>query len=205
MATERGLQERPLPQIEYFSPEARDELEDRGFIIYSLTCRSIRSLKAMGYEFGMDWHERYADLETLPSRNSEVAFNPAMLFLPRSNKKTLVRQRAMIAKYSTELAREVPDVEAVMGEAPDYAELAFIHFDRSHYHLFGSIYGLGWARTVTRVGSMGKGVVVGRFLDDGRLFVDKEYPDEKGDSIWAVPLIVPSKLPEVIIGSSRFI
>ncbi len=85
----------------------------------------------------------------------------------------------------------MPGVEAIIGEASDYAELAFAHLDATDGkgYLFGEKYGYNYARTKTPVGS---GVAhVGDFGDVRGLGVGHWHPDNRLGRVFAVPLVVP--------------
>jgi len=176
--------------IRRFSDEARESLAKERYIIYSLRGQSIQTLRVAGSPFWSAWHHDYPDFEALQSRMSEVAINPSQLFLPKSNSKTLAQQLEMVAHFSQDLSRKVPGVEAVIGEAPDYVELAFTHLGATGKRLFGKDYNYDYARTVTRVGS--SVALVGGFGAGDGLDVDRWPPDSGGSYLWAAPLVVPS-------------
>ena len=178
-------------EVKRFSPEARQALENQGYFVYELTGQSIRSLREAGGRFWSDWHKDNPEFEALTSRVSEVAFNPSELFLPDSNRKPLSQQEEMVAGYSKELARKISGVEAVIGEAPEYAELYFTHFRATGEHLFGEKYGYNYARTKTS--TVGSSVA---FVGDVRPVyglsvydLHRDYPD---DGVFAAPLVVPA-------------
>lgn len=177
--------------IRRFSDEARERLAKERYIIYSLTGQSIKTLKDAGRPFWSTWHQDYPDFEALQSRLSEVAINPSQLFLPKSNSKTLDQQSEMVARLSQDISRKVPGVEAIIGEAPDYVELAFTHLDATGKRLFGKDYNYDYARTVTAVGS--NVADVGSFLAGVGLDVDRWQPGDRHSGLWAAPLVVPSR------------
>ncbi len=185
--------EKPLIVVQ-FSEEARTGLENEGYRVYTLTGQSIKDLREARKPFWSTWHEGY-DFEALPSRLSEVAFNPEKLFLPNSNRKTLSEQEALIAKFSEGLSKgknRIPGVEAVMGEAPDYVELAFTHLQETGDRLFGEKYGYNYARTKTPTGGSYVGRV-GRFDAGYGLDVHNGDRGRGRDSVFAAPLVVPAK------------
>ena len=95
----------------------------------------------------------------------------------------------MVEEFSKELGRKIKGVKAIIGEAPDYVELAFLHFEATGEHLFGSKCKYGFARTKTPVGGATVAGVGGSLHG---LDVDGW---DRGDSIgdvWAVPLVVPA-------------
>ena len=122
--------------------------------------------------------------------HSEVAIKPDALFIPNSNNKILKQQENLVGKFSKDLGKKVKGVEAIMGEAPDYVELAFAHLDATGDRLFGEKYGYNYARTKTP--TVGPSVaVVGRFGAVAGLDVDDwDRGDGYGD-VFASPLVVP--------------
>ena len=116
-------------EVRRFSDEAKAALEKDGYIINTLTDQSIASLREAGKDFWTIWHEDHPQFEALTSMQSEVAINPDRLFLPNSNNKTLVQQKEMINQFSEELGKKIPGVEAIMGGAPNYTDLACTHLD----------------------------------------------------------------------------
>lgn len=178
-----------------FSDEAREALEAEGYKIYLLTGQSIRSLREGGKKFWSTWHRDYPEFEGKTSRLSEVAINPDpdRFFLPNSNNKTLEQQLRMVEKFSKQLrGRErLSGVEAVVGEAPDYAELAFAYLKATGQYLFGESYDSRYTRTVTP--TVGSDVaLVGYFDAPDGLDVYYWYCDRGSDSVWVAPLVVPA-------------
>ena len=186
----------PTPvEISRFSDEAKTALGKRGFVVHELTGQSIKSLRESGRQFWADWHKQYPDFEALTSRTSEVAINPdpKKFFINKSNNKTLEKQIKMIEKFSENLTKgrnRIPDVEAILGEAPDYVELAFRHLDVTRDYLFGEKHGYNYARTKTSVESHVANV--GRFLPTYGLSVHIWLPDNGRDRVFAAPLVVPA-------------
>lgn len=175
-----------------FSPEQHATLEKLGYRIYTLTGQSIKSLREAGKPFWSTWHKYYPDFETLPSRHSEVAINPNQFLLPDSNWKTLPEQEAIVAEFSHRLNQNVKEVEAIIGEASDYVELAFVHLDATGEYLFGKKYSFDYARTKTHVGDLGV-ALVGGLGPDGGLGV-RSWRRVHGDGgVWVAPLVVSSK------------
>ena len=181
-------------EIIHFSDESRAALMGLGYLIYPLTGKSIKSLRDEGNRFWTDWHRAYPTLESLASGLSEVAINPNELFLPNSNNKTLAEQEALIGNFDKALRtkKRIPGVSAILGEAPDWAEVAFTHLEVTGERLFGEKYDYGFTRTKTRVESFS--VLVGRFVADDGLSVDDSDPGLRHDSLWVSPLVVPSKI-----------
>lgn len=186
------MSERLETGIMQFSEEARRGLKSIGYVIVTLKGQSILSLKAAGNQFRSTWHIHYPDFETLPSRLSEVAIDPSQLFLAKSNYETLEQQLRIVAEFSANLSQQVKGVEAIIGECPDYAELAFVHLDTTGQYLFGEDYNYHYARTVSPVSS---GSVffacVGDFFASRRLNIIGWHRGGGGSNLWAAPLVVP--------------
>lgn len=191
MAIERWASSELLVEVKRFSPEARQALEKKGYLIYQLTGQSIKSLREAGKSFCSTWHKDYPDFETLPSRHSEVAINPNQLFLPGSNWKTLPEQEVAVAGFSHRLNQNVKEAEAIIGEAPDYVELAFVHLNATGEYLFGKKYNFDYARTKTRA-SGSNVALVGYFDSDNGLVVRNWVHGYGHGFVWAAPLIVPA-------------
>jgi len=123
---------------------------------------------------------------------SEVAINPALFFLQDSSGKTLQEQEKMVKKFSEELAKKakIKEVEAVIGEMPDYVELAFTHLDATGERLFGAKYGYNYTRTKTP--TVESGVAdVGNFHAEYGLRVFSWDRGHRHGSIFVAPLVVP--------------
>jgi len=188
-ARPREIKEIPV-EARKFSPEAREGLEKAGYVVYELTGQSIRSLREAGRRFWTTWHQDFPEFEALNSSRSQVAVNPSQLFLPDSNRKTLKEQEAMVARFSKKLAKEIPGVQAIIGEAPDYVEYYTAHLDATDKHLFGKEYGYGYARTKTPTSGSDVAFVGRAFPADG-LGVHYWGRDGSHDGIFAAPLVVP--------------
>ncbi len=187
----------PKPaEIKRFSDEAVEALLKRDFVIHDLNGESIASLRGAGRRFWSTWHRDYPEFEAKTSRLTQVAINPdpERFFLPESNRKTLKQQEEMIAKFSKELAsgkNRIKGVVAIMGEMPDYVELAFRHLDATQKYLFGPDYDYNYARTKTL--SVGSDVAnVGYFDPDHGLSIGYWHRGKGYDNVWAVPLVVPA-------------
>ncbi len=180
-----------LVEVKRFSLETRQALEKEGYLIYQLTGQSIKSLREAGRKFWSAWHKDYPDFEALTSKLTEVAINPKTLFLPDSNRKTLKEQEKMVKEFSQNLSRKIKGAEAIIGETPDYVELAFRHLDATGNYLFGKEYSYNCTRTKTlTVGSFV--ALVGYFFGPRRgLYVYRCFRDAGRDCIWGAPLVVP--------------
>ncbi len=177
-------------EIKRFSNEQKEALKKEGYLNYALTGQSVKSLRDSGHKFCSDWHKSLPDLEALGSMQSEVAINPDKLFLPKSNNKTLVQQEKMVEKFSQELEKKVPGVKAIIGQVPDYAELAFKHLNTTKEYLFGAKDNYDYARTKTPAGSSRVAYVGAFFAADG-LRVDRWVRDVGHVIVRAAPLVVP--------------
>lgn len=177
-------------EVRRFSQEAKEALRREGYAVYELTGQSIASVRDSGRKFWTTWHRDYPDFEALTSMHSEVAINPAKLFLPKSNNKTLVQQEDLIARFSEDLGTRIQGVEAIMGEAPDYVDLAFARLNDTGDYLFGERDGYNYARTKTpTVGSLVAGV--GLFDPAHGLGVYDWARDDGHVDVFAAPLVVP--------------
>ncbi len=178
-------------EIKRFSQEQKEALEKQGFVIYGLTGQSIKTLRDSGHKFWSDWHKSLPDFEALGSMHSEVAINPNKLFLPKSNNKTLAQQEEMVEKFSQELGKKVQRVKAIIGQAPDYVELAFQQLDATKDYLFGAKYNYDYARTKTPT-SCSDVADVGGFCADRGLHVSHWEHAFGYGLVHAAPLVVPA-------------
>jgi hypothetical protein len=188
----------PLPateartEIKRFTPEAREILRKKRYSIYELTGKSIKTLREQSRGKLTIWHEGH-EFENLPSALSEVAINPRKQFLPDSNLKTFEQQEEMIRKFSQELKEEIPEVEAIIGEVPDYAELDFKHLNATRERLFRRRYRFGryycYTRTKTPVNNTNM-LFIGRIEDNDSLYI-YDSPSDARRELWITPLIKP--------------
>ncbi len=176
----------------FFSPEARQTIEKAGGIVAKLTGLSIKNLELTGFRFYKVGHSADFGFEYLPSRESHVAVFSKELFLPHSQGKTLDEQETMVAQLSMSLAERIPGVKAIIGQAPDYAELDYQCLTATGRHLFDPELCNFSVRTKTPidanlVADIGPADPV-KGLKLGGWFSQRE-PDS---SIVVVPLIVPA-------------
>jgi hypothetical protein len=175
-------------EIQRFSPEQREALEEMGYKIYELTEKSIKDLREAGNSFWSTWHQGQ-DFEGLKSIRSEVAVDPSRLFLPGSDNKTLSEQESLVAKFSKNISAKIPGVKAIIGEVSDYAELAFL--SPVEHRLFGRDYGYDCTRTQTRTHS---GVVeFGGNKHYDRLLIWYSASNSRKSNLFVAPLIVPAE------------
>lgn len=199
MLTERGEQlqtpETPV-EIKRFSEEALDFLRKKGLLHYPLNGQSLQAQQLEGRLFRHIGRVKKHSLFS-SSMLSEAAFNPFpnRFFLPKSNRLTLLQQQWMISQHSIDLQREFgsEEIMAVMGNAPDYTLLAFLHFDatRRTEYLFGQRYNLSYAKTKTPVSGNYNFAIVGNFRTYG-LSVSERNGTKVFDHVFAVPLVVPA-------------
>lgn len=179
-----------LVEIKRFSQEQKEALEKEGYLVYGLTGQSIKTLRDEGRRFWSLWNKELPDFEALGSMHSEVAINPNKPFLPKSNNKTLAQQEDMVGKFSEELGKKVKGVKAIIGQAPDYAELAFAHLDATKEYLFGEKDNYDYARTKTPTsGSLV--AYVGFFRAVDGLHVHYWFAGAGLGGVHAAPLVVP--------------
>lgn len=178
-----------------FTPETVHNLEKAGYWIGELTGESIATLRAAGKPIQSDWHKDFPDFEAKRSRKSQVAFRPDQLFLPESHYRTFDECQRLIESFDKKLERQAfGNAEAIMGEAPDWVELAFKYSQLPSIRLFGSRYHFGFTRTATVIeGELGEmQTYVGNFDEEKGLYIGMctmsfcSHPD-----MAAAPLIVP--------------
>ncbi len=177
-------------KIKRFSNEQREALDRQGFVIYGLTGQSIQTLKVSGRRFFSTGDKNLPGFEAQGSMHSEVAINPNQPFLPKSDNKTLVKQEEMVEEFSQELGKKIQGVRAVIGQAPDYIELAFAHFDETKQYLFGAKDNYGYATTETPT-SNSDVASVGEFRAFYGLCVDHLSRSRGNGKVFAAPLVVP--------------
>ncbi len=194
-----GFKDVPLPTPETrirrpFSSEEREVLAKEGLsAVYPLTGETIADQREKGRKF---WYVAESDNNSLlavRSLQGDVAVDPRpnKFFLPKSNNLTLDQQLEMVAEFSHKLQRKLKtdSVEAILGQAPDYTELAFTHLDATSERLFGEKYDYNYTRTVTP--TVGRDVAgVGDFSADDGLDVHFWNRDDGDDHVFAVPLVV---------------
>jgi len=182
--------------LQPFTDKEKKALTKDGYLIYPFILETIQTQKEAGKPF---WYvvDAESELKIVPSMVGEVAFNPSpeRFFIPKSNNKTLEKQEEMIKKYGQDLRRKLnlPDyIQAVMGDAPDYTQLAFTHLKKTGEYLFGTKYGFNYARTKTP--TSGSCVAnVGYFGADYGLDVGDWHRVRGHVLLFVVPLVVSIK------------
>lgn len=134
MTIEKGIEGREIADdITKFSPEALRAIEEARLPIFTLTGKSIRYLRQSGIPIVPQWPNQ-DHLETLPSRRSQVAVEN--LYPTNTFNKPMTEQQILVKRYDKRLSERIPDVEAVIGEAPDYVELNSLWIEKYGTPLF---------------------------------------------------------------------
>lgn len=179
------------PEIPRFSPEQREALEKEGYVIYELTGKTIEDLRGVVGNYHQPMWLQYDPIDkSVKSKTSEVAINPEKLFLPESDNKRFTEQKSLVAEFSEDISTKIPGVEAIIGEAPDYVELASL--SRLFRH------NMNYIRTQTEISSGLVYVYVGNLYPsnlypDGGFMVDRGCYDSRLFNLFIVPLVVPKK------------
>lgn len=171
-----------------FTKEQREELEKRGYLIYTLTGATISSLKKEGAAFWSKWHEG-RPIENVSSRLSEVAINPNDPFLAQSGGKSVFEQMKQVNAFGKIISSEINGVRAVTGSAADYAELGFLHKKQTGGSLFRRYGGNSYTHSTDLVD--GRPLFVGEFYDES-LVVSYRLQNRRESDIKAIPLIIPT-------------
>jgi len=181
------------PILQPFTPAERRALEKDGLLIYPFSLQTIRSQKDAGKPF---WNmvDAGPQFEAVPSMVGEVAFipDPKRFYLPESNNKTLGQEEELIKEYGRELRERLnlPDhIKTVIGQAPDYTQLAFMHQEETGEYLFGPKYGHNFARSKTPTNGLFV-AFVGYFSANLGLNVNEWDRGRGFAGAFAVPLVV---------------
>jgi len=193
-----------LVEIKRFSMEQKEALQKEGYFIYDLTGQSIKTLKDSGHGFWSMWHNSLPDFEAIRSMRSEVAINPNKLFLSESNNKGLDQQGEMVNKFSNELGKKIQGVKAIIGDTPDYAELAFKHLELTKNNLFRKKFGrYDYLSTRTKTFTNDSSVATVSCFPTGTnplglfglgpfgLSIGEWFADGGLENLYVIPLIVP--------------
>ncbi|OGH05182.1 MAG: hypothetical protein A2W22_05955 [Candidatus Levybacteria bacterium RBG_16_35_11] len=180
-----GIKESPN-KVGTFSPDARDQLSSQGYLIYSLSGKSIRELEAEGNKFWSTWHRSQPRVEDVTSSIGEVAINPAKIFIDGSNLKSVQDQNRLVEELSEKLQVENKGLQAMVGNIADNAELFFLHLKTTGEDLFGGKY----ARTTQEAFS--NPVFIGGAMGD-KLGIVYWQPVFECSDFFTAPLIIPSK------------
>ena len=177
-----------------FSSEEKEVLAKEGLTaVYPFTGKTIADQIEEGRKFRYMASSDNNSLVAVRSIIGDVTVDPRpnKFFLPKSNNSTLDQLLEMVAEYSYKLQRmlKTDSVEAILGEAPDYTEIAFAHLDKTGERFFGEKYDYNYAGTKTP--TVGRHVAsVGHFVVDYGLGV-VDWDRGHGDGgVFAVPLVV---------------
>lgn len=190
--------------MERFTPKTRILLEDCGYLIYELSGVLIDTLRKQECKIRPKSISTF-EFESVHSRISEAAINPNLFLYSNFEYDDFNKQSSMVGSLSREFKDVGIEAKAIIGEATDYAELAFLHLDRTDKYLFGTVnkHSLWRTRTSTltirsRLPFLSKFAIVGPFyvhtigLNIGGGLDGKGIRKGEGDqSIGVLPLIVP--------------
>lgn len=200
-------------RIEQFSDRTAGELSSFGWSIYDLTGDSPLTLKAQGRRFWM-WASDAEDTLRLGSNLTQVAINPALLFLENSAGQTQPQQQARMKDFTHWLLQRYSlesGFRASLGLVADVVETTFQHHDATGFWLFGDTYDAGyigpyfkdrkphklgaWTHTTTQVMAGRKSrllyLSVGAASSDSGLGVQVSLEPEDGHGPMATPLLYP--------------
>lgn len=192
-----------LSSIKEFSAEAKETLEKEGYLIYSLTGKSIKDLKNEGMEFDeyLNIHSGgFPVFENSKSMQSEIAIKSKELFLRHATGKNFDQQKAVVENFSQKISHKIKGVKAVIGEVSDYAELSFTYLNKTGKNLFDAVgkeYDYGCytrTKTLTPEGIVGTVAIFGRTDPDSNLSIYNGGIDNltRGRNVSIAPLIVPA-------------
>ncbi len=179
--------------IQPFTTAEKKAFRKDGHIIYPFSLQTIKTQEEARKPF--HFQDNYGSkFKTTSSMVGEVAFipNPKRFFIPGSNNKTYEQQEELVKLYEKHLQKSLKlpeNVRVVMGQAPDYTQLAFIHLEETGERLFGLEYGFNFTRTKTSI-STHDVANVGSFYSTIGLHV-YGWPIYGGlDKVFVVPLVV---------------
>lgn len=186
-STRHKLLRNPSP-AENASMKLRERMEAQGFIFYTLTGATLADMDVQRKPFDRAFHRHYP-IGDISSRNGEVAVKPRSIFIPGSSGHTLSEQLKLIETYAEVVQADFPGYTAIMGNAADYAELCFLHAEKTQGRLLDEML---YARTPTVTSQSGHGPMVaevGNFTESG-LDIDHWFANEPLGRTYAVPLLV---------------
>lgn len=171
-----------------FTGEQKALLKNKGYAIFLIAGHSIKELKEKGLSVISEWHKGLK-IEGRKSRTSEVAIKLDNPFLPNSSNLTTFKQLVMTSKFSSEMAKEIPGVRAVVGSASDYAEIYKLHSEKQLVSLFR--YGTGNTYAITTdLTREGNSIFVGEHYSEN--VIVSYRLNKNGDSdIKVLPLVIP--------------
>lgn len=178
-------------------------LERRGYRIMNLDGRSLRDC---GNEVEL-WSRnnyqnpsRFNEFYDRPSLPGQIAIRVKDFPLPKTGELTLEEQLKVLEDYSTDIARKIPGVKAVMGSSSDYVQIAIAYFKKTGQRL------LGWngredpifpslVRTSdTIVGYSAtqlNNISVGYF-DNNTMEITEYKPEDRLSLVKIAPIVVPA-------------
>lgn len=189
-----------MSEIIEFSSRALEVLERRKEPLYELTGKSIRDLRHEGKVI-TEWPDQ--EFENLPSRKSQVV---PILYIPESLNRSTTDQIRNVSDYSEKFSIVVPDVKIIIGEVPDYVELALQYFDRTSERMFDMYWGssrIPWVirkhmlyriytRTMTPLGTR-QGSFMAMVTHSDRGIEVTGWPKEQGTHACGVTALVVPK------------
>jgi hypothetical protein len=181
--------------ISRFSPVEQQALTQKGAIILESTGESIDDLQKRGKKFWTPLEENYPALAALPSLRSEIAIFPDILYLPKSNKKSLAQQEGMVAQFQENLreSQGLENIRAILGNTPTHAAIAFAYDESSGKQLHGRDHNYPYARTINPKSSGLRIADVGFFNPEYGLGISGSHPESGHVVVFASPLVLPSR------------
>jgi phage gpG-like protein len=171
-----------------FSLEQQKQLETRGYKIFPLTGQPLNSFFQLFY--GRD-RDEYEEIGHLQSMKTEVAFNPKKPYLPNNKKRNSYGDLLLQTKeFAEKLGSEVHGVTAIIGSAPDYAELISLYLSATGTHTFWETVPDRDFCTTTYNGYQ---IAIGTNWDRRfGLSTFAPIPNQEG-AMYAMPLVIPVK------------
>lgn len=167
--------------VNEIDPQEKAVLIKAGALIYPLTGRTIIDHVRAGRPIQYSDSETCSKIVNSPLQAIEVAIfpDPTEFLVPGTEGKSFVDQQALVREDSDVFLRRglgLEGVELIFGEAADFVELTFQHFDRGlldgkDWRLFGKNYDYLCSRTQTPIGESGYFAVVGQYLVVNGLYV----------------------------------
>ena len=204
---EPNIEHESIPQ---FTHEDAEKLIQKGFHIFTLTGKNLNELatnfevspfSSFSKKFGK--HIFFDPQGLSPNEHSissEVAVftEPRKILLNRSSRKTYPERLKRVSEYSRSLQKELDTkhLKAIMGNIPDYVELAFLFKKQTDKQLFNfKSYCHIFVETRDTV-KRGYRAIIGQSGRSGYSpnVYDDFYPsNERHGNVFVYPIIVPSK------------
>lgn len=173
-------------EIARFDDTTREQLRQRGCLIYPLTQRTISEMEAEGVVVRKN--SLLVDLGILdqPSILSEVAFDPLEFFIPNSLGTTEDADELLVAEIDLDFGVEMPGASAMKCTPADYLELAEAHRKSTGEQLFKG--------TSTRTTAHFRGMTAffGEYSEEHGYQIQAGLPEIRYDLVGIAPLIVPA-------------